>query len=237
MHGDGSGLRKLTDDPHRDRAPAWFPDGESIVFYSNRTGRYELWSMRIDGSGARQLTEFENAASLWYPAISHDGKKLAAHNSEVIVIYDLDEEVVYGDDDGFELPPHEDGVHRRSNPRWSPDSRYLPLWTIGGDEITFYDVERGSWVDFDAPGSPTGLRAGSWLSDGRAVMYGDGERRGSVRDPAVYVLDLETGAFTPILERWERPADLRQLAITADSRWLYYLVTESEADIWTARLE
>ncbi|NIM61886.1 MAG: hypothetical protein GTO30_09585, partial [Acidobacteria bacterium] len=52
-----------------------------------------------------------------------------------------------------------------------------------------------------------------------------------------YVLDLESGTFTPILKRWERPADLRQLAITADGRWLYYLVTESEADIWTARFD
>lgn len=32
VRADGTGLRQLTDDPHRDRGPNWSPDGKSIAF-------------------------------------------------------------------------------------------------------------------------------------------------------------------------------------------------------------
>jgi Tol biopolymer transport system component len=55
---DGTGLRQLTDDPHRDRGPRWSPDGKRLGFFSSRSGRFETWSMNQDGSGLRQMTDF-----------------------------------------------------------------------------------------------------------------------------------------------------------------------------------
>lgn len=51
--------RRLTShtQPYLDETPSWFPDGQRIVFQSNRTGRMEIWLMNADGSGARQLTQ------------------------------------------------------------------------------------------------------------------------------------------------------------------------------------
>lgn len=42
--------------PYLDEGPSWFPDGRRIAFQSNRTGRWEVWVMDDDGSGAQQLT-------------------------------------------------------------------------------------------------------------------------------------------------------------------------------------
>jgi TolB protein len=42
--------------PYLDELPSWFPDGKRIAFQSDRTGRWEIWLMNVDGSGARQLT-------------------------------------------------------------------------------------------------------------------------------------------------------------------------------------
>ncbi|MEA3334535.1 MAG: SH3 domain-containing protein [Chloroflexota bacterium] len=37
-------------------APAWSPDGQSIVFLSNRSGDWAIWVMNADGSNQRQLS-------------------------------------------------------------------------------------------------------------------------------------------------------------------------------------
>ena len=54
---DGTGYRQITDDEFRNRGPSWSADGSLIGFYSNRSGRYEVWTLRPDGSGLEPLTE------------------------------------------------------------------------------------------------------------------------------------------------------------------------------------
>jgi Tol biopolymer transport system component len=57
MRADGSGRRRLTNDPSIDANPAWSPDGTQIVFRSDRSpDGTELWKMNRDGSGVVQLT-------------------------------------------------------------------------------------------------------------------------------------------------------------------------------------
>jgi serine/threonine protein kinase len=48
---DGSGLRQLTDDVvYTYAVPRWSPDGKQIAFFSNRSGRPQIWTIRPDGS-------------------------------------------------------------------------------------------------------------------------------------------------------------------------------------------
>jgi Tol biopolymer transport system component len=57
MRADGSGRRRLTDDPSIDLNPAWSPDGTQIVFRSDRSpDGTELWKMDADGSNVVELT-------------------------------------------------------------------------------------------------------------------------------------------------------------------------------------
>jgi TolB protein len=39
-----------------DETPSFFPDGRRIAYQSTRSGRFELWVMNADGSGAKQIT-------------------------------------------------------------------------------------------------------------------------------------------------------------------------------------
>lgn len=41
--------------PYLDEAPSWLRDGR-LLFQSTRTGKFEVWIMNADGSGARQVT-------------------------------------------------------------------------------------------------------------------------------------------------------------------------------------
>ena len=48
-------MRRITDDAARDRLPTWTPDGKSLVFYSNRGGEFEIWSIGADGGSLRKI--------------------------------------------------------------------------------------------------------------------------------------------------------------------------------------
>src|SRR5579872_928459 len=83
---DGSGVRQLTQTGGNDAHGIWSPDGECIVFSSSRMGWKdeallndygpqpygELFSMRADGSGVRQLTDnqWEDALPAFQPKVA-----------------------------------------------------------------------------------------------------------------------------------------------------------------------
>jgi TolB protein len=59
IRADGAGRTPLTEHPipsHNDD-PAWSPDGQRVLFTTDRCGRAELWVMDADGSNERFVTE------------------------------------------------------------------------------------------------------------------------------------------------------------------------------------
>jgi Tol biopolymer transport system component len=56
INSDGSGLRRLTNNPEYDGDAVWSPDGRQLVFVSNRGGGYGVYIVNADGSGQRRLT-------------------------------------------------------------------------------------------------------------------------------------------------------------------------------------
>lgn len=69
INADGSGLRRLTSNSWEwDKHPTWSPDGQHILFYSNRdTGRRQLWIMKADGSEQRAVSnsQFNDWDPIW----------------------------------------------------------------------------------------------------------------------------------------------------------------------------
>lgn len=52
---DGRQLMRLTNTTSRELRPLWTPDGEHIIFSSDRGGRWNLYQMRADGSEQRMI--------------------------------------------------------------------------------------------------------------------------------------------------------------------------------------
>ncbi|AST00969.1 peptidase [Geobacillus thermocatenulatus] len=65
---DGA-VRPWTFGPWRDTKPRFSPNGETIAFLSDRSGRTQLWLLPTDGGEARQLTFFKNGVRdyVWSP--------------------------------------------------------------------------------------------------------------------------------------------------------------------------
>ncbi len=67
--------RRLTDDVFVDLDPAFWPDGDAVVFASERTGQFELWRFALREGTATQLTF--GAVQPRLPAVRPDGNVVA----------------------------------------------------------------------------------------------------------------------------------------------------------------
>ena len=81
MNADGSGQTQITSGFGAEfpdaNAPKWSPDGSNIAFWSGFETQYgEIWTMRADGTDARQLTDQPGTISSDNPAWSPDGTKM-----------------------------------------------------------------------------------------------------------------------------------------------------------------
>jgi Tol biopolymer transport system component/formylglycine-generating enzyme required for sulfatase activity len=84
IQSDGEGLRIL-DDQERNANPSWSPNGEKIVFQSDRSGNEEIWVMSLDGSHIEQLTfgPGRDSAPVWQPTkIEPQSTALSSSNAE-----------------------------------------------------------------------------------------------------------------------------------------------------------
>ena len=63
---DGSDITQLTSNAGNNEHPTWSPDGKLIAFSSNRTGSYQIYIMRADGSNVTRITKGgENTSPTW----------------------------------------------------------------------------------------------------------------------------------------------------------------------------
>ncbi len=67
--------RRLTNDAFVDLDPGFWPDGESLVFASERTGQFELWRLTLRDGALTQLTF--GALEPRHPAVRPDGTLVA----------------------------------------------------------------------------------------------------------------------------------------------------------------
>jgi dipeptidyl aminopeptidase/acylaminoacyl peptidase len=118
----------LTSTPgFHNRSPRWSPDGAQIAFISERTGNNEVFLVRPDGEGERQLTHLD--ADVGWIAWSLDGSRLAATlNREGAWEIGL----IDAQTGAFHTLRARLGTHQ--SPQWSPDGAFLTFEYEGPTE-------------------------------------------------------------------------------------------------------
>jgi Tol biopolymer transport system component len=66
--------RWLTRGNSRDRQPVYSPDGEWVLFSSNRSGNQDLWEVSTKAGALRRITD--DPGDDWDPAFTPDGRKI-----------------------------------------------------------------------------------------------------------------------------------------------------------------
>ncbi len=162
------------------RGATWSPDGNQIVFDSNRDGLQEIYIMNVDGSNVRRLTHTQTVKYL--PSISPDGKRI------VFMSYSDKEEAIYVMNiDGSGLQNVTNDKSRNGDPAWSHDSRQIVFHSDRDeDKSEIYVMDRdGSHVKRLTHNKNTDY-VPRWSPDGSLISFNttrDGNREIYVMNP------------------------------------------------------
>ena len=207
-NADGTGETRLTYDQGVDRFPSWGPDGDKLVFASDRDGDYEIFIMNGDGTGLEQLTF--NDAFDYAPHISPDGGSIVFNSDRAAVGEHNDIYVM--DIDGTNARPLTRDSDNERFPRWSPD----------GDSIAYQSDATGNgdiYVMGSDGANPTRLTGldltesfPAWSPDGSMIVFGATLADGATE---LFVVSADGtgrrqithGGGAKLYPRWIEPAD------------------------------
>lgn len=173
----GAGASNLTRTPFNEWSPAWSPNGKLIAFHAS-----ELYVMRPDGRGVRQVTHVEGE----YPAWAPDSRRLVFMSAQPGARgnnpnYDIF--VVNVDGTGLKQLtdwPGEDGW-----PAWSPDGRWIAFSTMhdetGGSSGRSVYLMRPDGSDKHRLAVPLAASFPIWSPDGKTIMF-TAARRGEAKE-------------------------------------------------------
>jgi eukaryotic-like serine/threonine-protein kinase len=220
VHPDGTGLRQLIGDSFKNRVPHWSPDCSRIAFYSNRAGRYDIWTVSADGNRLTQLTPAIAGRSTWHPIWSPDGSQLACDLEENEALIDLARP--FAERTPQPLPLAGPGIGFSAS-SWSADGRWLAGVLHRSDQqqlpgIVVYSLAERRYRRLAASGEIP-----AWLADSRRLLYSDAGR--------LILFDTRTGSSQPILST--PPGSIyNDFSLSADGRSLYLVRIAEQGDIW-----
>jgi dipeptidyl aminopeptidase/acylaminoacyl peptidase len=173
----------------------WSPDGKTVAFVSNMSGRNNLWLVPAEGGWPMQLTVSDERQTS--PAWSPDGKWIA-YTSD----YEGDEQW-----DIFLVSPKTGQVVNltntreisEENPTWSPDGRYLAYIvkpkTSSVFEIDVYDTVMRDVKHLTAGTAKDRMNvAPIWSADGKFIVYTQVQSKET--DSNVFLVDVSSAQST-----------------------------------------
>jgi Tol biopolymer transport system component len=225
---DLTDLRRVTDDPWKDRGPSFAPDGR-ILFYSNRDGDFAPWSIAQDGGGLRKVGEIRGI----YPSMSPRGDRIT-----VMTMTGAGAIASIVNGTAVNWKPIAPEGTRFSPSSWTRDGRHL----VGvayfppdyAPTIGIYDADSEMLSRVPDPGraftapinQPGVVFTMHWLPDNRHIVYVTSDHRVAWTDTITGETNASeiTGVFAG-----------STLAVSPDGRTLYLSSSKTEADIWIAR--
>ena len=138
LHGNEP-PRPVTSDEYHSGAGIWMPDGRTVVFVSNRSGREEgavasltqpfaIWTADIDGSTEQPLVSDSHAAVV--PAAQADGRRIAYLAAPMTGPHAVNMELTTVDTTGSDRRTLTGGLDRSVDPESPPAAAPNGSWVV-----------------------------------------------------------------------------------------------------------
>lgn len=195
-NADGSELTNLTANPAFDAGPMWLPDGNRIVFASDRdhAGGMDsmLYVMNADGSAVARLTEasFSDTGCCSALTLSPDGTRLAADAER-----DGNFDIYVMNADGSDYTRLTNNPYGDVDPVWSPDGTRIAFvsWSIVGPETSdIYAINADGSNLTRLTDRPEDDHGPVWSPDGERIAFFTYETDSSGNfGSAIYVMNAD----------------------------------------------
>jgi Tol biopolymer transport system component len=221
---DGSDLRQLTNDLARDRTPYWSPEGRRILFASNRSGKYEAWTIRPDGSGLSPATHLPDRPVL-YPFWSPDGNTIGFHYVDRGTAFlNLN---LHGPPSRPRVLPPVEGGYTFAGVDWSEDGRFLTGKLLRRDEANVPGVILWSLADnAHRRLTPTGEDP---------VFFHSGQRILFLEEGTIRLVEVASGEVRTVLSP-PLHSSYRHARPGPGDRTLCTVRATDEGDLWSLAL-
>ena len=181
--------KRLTSHPADDRCPRWSPDGNLIVFESRRSGTWDLWSVRPDGSGLQRLTDDSgnDRQPTWSPAGGRVAFVSDRGGSPDLYLLELGGR------------PQRLGAWegREAQPDWAPDGRRLVFVSDRDGEARLWTVSVDGGIPRPLAVAPFVAATPRWSPDASVIACSTRALSDGAEDDIV-LLDAE-GETPPVL--------------------------------------
>jgi Tol biopolymer transport system component len=207
LAADGSQELPLVQHPANDLLLGWSPNGQYILFASDRTGTMDMWLLPVDEAtptGSLQLLK-RGVGRVRPMGFTQSGAFYYAVPTGMNDVYTASVDLAAGMVLTGPSRVTESSVGSNTLPAWSPEGRYLAYvsqppdehFSIGFDsQITIREVETGSERQFRPQLTHIGdLR---WAPDGQHLLL-VGYDKNRVYSRSLYRMHIESGEITPIL--------------------------------------
>ncbi len=219
---------QLTDQSSPQFFPSLSPDGNSFVYASRASGKWDIYLQRVGGKNSNNLTR-DSSSDSTQPAFSPDGERIAFRSER---------------DGGGVFIMGATG----ESPKRLTDFGYTPAWSPDGNEIVYavdHTTEPNNrtivpsplWVVNVATGAKRTLAQGdavqpNWSPHGDRISYW-GTHRGGQRD--IWTISASGGESVPVTD--DAPVDWNPVW-SPDGKYLYFASDRGGSmNLWRVAIE
>ena len=208
MNPDGTQLSQLTDVPATNFYPSSSPDGDRILFSSNRDGNFEIYSMDSTGENVQQLTD--DIGNLYAPEYAPNGNRIVfTHETG-----GKQNIWIMRSDGGNARPLTDSGSD--IDPTWSPNGELI-AFTSGRNGIKQLFLMNSNGSNPRPINLVNGPRIGgriSWSPDGKWLAF----YAGPSGDRDIYITSLDGRIFTQLTDGGDNLGP----SFSPDGEWLTF---------------